>query len=256
VILRLIIFSLFTAASVWGSGYTEPIRKAASYLNGRGEKLSFEAVLSLEILQRNYSILVDTQAAKKRLLRNPPGKFRPFLRVLDRSMTLTSLEISIVRGWRGMIAKTVHCDIYPLSWDFFPNVRKLSARHDGEILAGILVLAFATWMPCDLDQQRLKAEKENLAQKIPELLNRAEPGSRLWIDALQALFQADKAAWIKREHLQLLCKLQLPDGSWKNNDLLTAKALSILLQAAEIDTLEKTKPRMLKLLPKANPSVS
>lgn len=246
---------LCICAPVWGGNFSRQIKKAAAYLNQRGAQLGFEAVFSLELLQRNYDILVDTTAAKARLLNKPPAKLRPFLRVLNRDAIMPELDISVVRGWRGVIARAVHCDLYPLPWDFFQNVRKLSSRNDYEAPAGILALGITTWMNCDVDQHTLANEKLVQVQKIPDLLDRSEVGSLFWLECVLALFHAEKQEWVKQEYCRKLAELQLENGSWKNNDNLTAKALSLLVMVeAAANPVKRQRP--LKFLPDATPSPS
>ncbi len=249
------LFLLFSTA-VWSGKYSRQIEKAIAYLNAQQGDLKFDTLIGLELLQRNFGITLNVAKAKARLLKKSPGKYRPFLRIFDPGVKLSHLEVSALRGWTGIVAKVTHCDIYPLPWDFFPAMKKLSSAHESNVLNELLVLTLIDWMRCNVDKQALEAERQILAEKARGLLAKGRVGSFLWANSVLGLFQAGRSDWVRREELDKLASLQLPDGSWNKDDLYTSKALAILLWAEELSNPVKKGQRPARPLIDIYPSMS
>lgn len=255
-IFRLCLTCVLLITPAFAGQYSAEINRAIRFMNQRQESLSYDAVITSEFLIRTYEIRVDTGAARRRLLAKPPRVMRPLLRVIDRNLKLSHLEVRAVRGWPGIYAMALHCDLYPLPWDFFPRVRKAAEKYERDIPQAIPLLETIAWLDCNFDRRAFAIEKNNLVRKIPGILNRAEVGSSLWIESLLALYIADHANLVSASHLKQLVARQRPDGSWLQNDSVTAKALWVLLLAEEQQTTGQKKKRRVLPIPAEAPALT
>lgn len=227
----LLLWAVYSVLPAGAQRYKNQIARAKAYFKENSKDIRGDSLLTLEILNRNYGVKIETSAAREKFLKKPPAHFRMWLRNLDRKYSLTELEVRAQRLWPGLMSAALYCDVYGLPWDFMARMRKVAAAGGYGVTRSLFALAIAEWQNCRHDEQVFREEKERLVNEIPGVIQRSAIGNDLWIESLLSLYFAGKRDWVTTDLKNALAELQLPNGSWNNSSRTTAKALWIFLEA-------------------------
>ncbi|HRP68745.1 MAG TPA: hypothetical protein PLY93_04375 [Turneriella sp.] len=151
------------------------------------------------------------------------------MRIIDDRYRVTELEIRTRKASAWLVSTALYCDVYALPWNFLSKAKKMGER--GGVLAvdALNALFIIERQICPYDKKELKKNRDHIMKIAIKNLSTIKKFSPLWFDLLLALYLNGLKEKIPRGDFTLLAGSQNFDGSWLNDDELTAKVLWILL---------------------------
>lgn len=224
-----LILTLLTDAA-GAADYSKQIKKATRYLSQNLHKVDAGMLGPLKLMIRNYGLKLEITEAQMRIMRRSPDKARLWLSGIEEGFEASELEIRALRGIPWLIASAMHCDKYPLPWDFVLKMRQIRERGGIGITRSLFAIYLVESKGCTHNAREIAEEKEILLRDLPEVVQRNPIGYELWSECLLALYFADRRSWVTKDLLELLVSEQAEDGSWRHNFHDTVKSLWVLLE--------------------------
>mgnify|MGYP001562988828 CR=1 FL=1 len=210
--------------------YSKQIKKATLYLSQNLHKTDAGMLGPLKVMIKKYNLKLEITEAQMRIMRKYPDKARLWLSGIEEGFAVSELEIRALRGIPWLIAAAMHCDKYPLPWDFVLKMRQIRERGGIGITRSLFAIYLVESKGCTHNALQIEEEKEILLRNLPEVVQRNPIGYELWSECLLALYFADRRSWITKDLLELLVSEQAEDGSWRHNFHDTVKSLWVLLE--------------------------
>ncbi|MBV6494815.1 MAG: hypothetical protein LDLANPLL_02852 [Turneriella sp.] len=226
---RFLILFFATALSVSADAYDTRIKRAVKFLESRKGNLSFGAVVTLDLLERNFRLSIDTQNERRKFLKTPPRKAEFLLRILDDRYRVDELSVRVPRHIMRFLPTALYCDVYGVPWNFGHHLEEWGKLGGTATAWAMFSLAIFESQRCDTKNIQVEKLRSNFATIALSNLRSVEKMSPVWIDLIVGLYLVGAADKIQPTDLILLRYAQGANGSWMNDDEMTAKALWVLL---------------------------